>query len=215
MTFGAFSRLFTFLPALCRASGADAAHNSNWHPVDDQMSLLQHSSRRRLGSGMKVSHGMTGLRVAVRVKQSPYDPPGAPCINCDEHGNYRMPGRANCTVNGAERAMVQNAKERLTKDPYDYALVNNVMSFVMMALVCTDYLDEQGGFDLIFSVLRNADDLPGSPARRAWFEMNGWMALSDQSMSPQGSQIIGNYGGPGKGIGGALGGAGGRGETHA
>mmetsp|Transcript_58158 Transcript_58158/g.182219 ORF Transcript_58158/g.182219 Transcript_58158/m.182219 type:complete len:184 (+) Transcript_58158:259-810(+) len=30
--------------------------------------------------------------------------------------------------------------------------------------------------------------------------MNGWTALSDQSISPKGSQLIANYGGPGKGI---------------
>jgi len=140
--------------------------------------------------------------MAASPRQSPYDPPGAPCVNCDENGRYRAPGRENCTVSQAEREMVQGTVDRLAEDPYDYERVHNVMTFAMMALVCTDYLYENGGFDVIFAVLRNADHMPDrfSPAQRGWFEMDGWMALSDQSMSVKGAPIIANYGGPNKGI---------------
>jgi len=98
--------------------------------------------------------------------------------------------------------MILVANERLEKDPYDVAFVDDAMTFVMMALVCTEYLNEQGGIDLIFGVLKRADQMPSnfSADQRNWFEMRGWMALSDQSISKTGAPIIANHGGPSKGI---------------
>merc|ERR1719189_1391054 len=68
-----------------------------------------------------------------------------------------------------------------------------------MALVCSDYLIESGGLDLIFGVINNADSFPDEK-NRAWFEMRGWQALSDQSNSPKAAEAIANYGGPNKGM---------------
>jgi len=130
------------------------------------------------------------------------DPPGAPCGNCDENGAYRQPGRDNCTVIDNERKMVQQATEGLKANPYDTSITEDNSRFVMMALVCSEYLILNGGLDAIMSVIDNSYHMPSqlSNNERNWFEFRGWQALSDQSGSAKAAPFIANYGGPNKGI---------------
>eukprot|EP00930_Biecheleria_cincta_P023054 TRINITY_DN16708_c0_g1_i1.p1 TRINITY_DN16708_c0_g1~~TRINITY_DN16708_c0_g1_i1.p1 ORF type:complete len:374 (-),score=46.52 TRINITY_DN16708_c0_g1_i1:62-1147(-) len=134
--------------------------------------------------------------------QTPMDPPGAPCVNCDQNGAYRQPGRDNCTVIDNERAMVQHATEGLKLNPFDTSITESNEGFVLMALVCSDYLIEHGGLDAIFGVITHAYQMPPqiSKNERNWFEFRGWQALSDQSNSKKAAPFIANYGGTNKGI---------------
>jgi len=133
---------------------------------------------------------------------SPMDPPGALCVNCDQNGAYRQPGRGNCTIVDNERKMVQQATEGFKANPYDTALAEDNMRFVLMALVCSEYLIANGGLDAIMSVIDNSYHMPSevSDNDRNWFEFRGWQSLSDQSNSPTAAPFIANYGGPNKGI---------------
>mmetsp|Transcript_76865 Transcript_76865/g.146224 ORF Transcript_76865/g.146224 Transcript_76865/m.146224 type:complete len:399 (+) Transcript_76865:74-1270(+) len=139
----------------------------------------------------------------AKSHQTPgWDPPGAPCGNCDENGDYRVPDRDNCTTQPAERKFIQDAKQHLTQNPYDYEFVDGSPYFALTALTCTDYWVESGALDFTFGILKAAADMPSNYTtdQRNWFEMRAWMALSDHSISSDGAPIIANYGGPNKGI---------------
>jgi len=185
-------------PAAITLTSSCATQVDCSHKQDLPVNLFQ----RQSGGALLGQVGFPFSKLLQGPFSSPYDPPGAPCLNCDENGNYRVPDRANCRVLDTERNMIQRVKERLLQNPYDYALVDDTMAFVMIALVCTDYVREQGGFDLIFDVIKHAGQMPStySTDQRNWFAMRGWMALSDQSVSSVGAPIIANYGGPNKGI---------------
>mmetsp|Transcript_45650 Transcript_45650/g.79428 ORF Transcript_45650/g.79428 Transcript_45650/m.79428 type:complete len:352 (-) Transcript_45650:232-1287(-) len=157
--------------------------------LDDETTLLQVRQRTK---HMKVHRTKVQRTKMVGGLGAP---PAAAKYNSDEDlgddAVWPAPDDPENNVTEEDRNAIRNLKEGLATN--DLHKTNK--SVPHLAMIDTNFMVQEGGYDLIFEVINTyqADEY-------ATVQQNAWRGLSDQCATEKGSYIIANRGGPNKGV---------------